>query len=107
MDFKCLRNETNDLEDNLRILIFKLLKFFTSQTDWMIMSRPQAPGYDNGGGGYPPPGPGYNNGGGGYPPPGPGYPPVAGGAPYPPMEQQPGSQMMQPLMTQQVRFFAS
>ena len=67
------------------------------------MSRPQAPGYDNGGGGYPPPGPGYNNGGGGYPPPGPGYPPVAGGAPYPPVEQQPGSHMMQPLMSQQAR----
>ena len=67
---------------------------------------PQAPGYDNGGGGYPPPGPGYNNGGGGYPPPGPGYPPVAGGAPYPPVEQQPGSHMMQPLMSQQARYMS-
>lgn len=45
--------------------------------------------------------PGYDNGGGGYPPPGPGYPPMGGGAPYPPVEQQPGSHMMQPLMTQQ------
>ena len=47
--------------------------------------------------------PGYDNGGGGYPPPGPGYPPMGGGAPYPPVEQQPGSHMMQPLMTQQAR----
>ena len=39
--------------------------------------------------------PGYDNGGGGYPPPGPGYPPMGGGAPYPPVEQQPGSHMMQ------------
>jgi len=57
---------------------------------------PQAPGYDNGGGGYPPPGPGYPPMGGGAP-----YPPMGGGAPYPPVEQQPGSHMMQPLMTQQ------
>lgn len=59
---------------------------------------PQAPGYDNGGGGYPPPGPGYPPMGGGAP-----YPPMGGGAPYPPVEQQPGSHMMQPLMTQQER----
>ena len=54
----------------------------------------QGPGY----GGQP----SYNGGGPGYPPPqGQGYPPPGGQGVYPPVDQQPGSQMMQPLMTEQ------